>query len=83
MHRRSQNDKHVEYLMRAPPDVKASGVEPFRKPDAIDEGTDEDHATLGVVVRKTGLFVELIGREQRGCVDDGRKGREAGQYEDR
>lgn len=60
MHRRSQNDKHVKYLMRTPPDIETSGVELFRKPHAIDEGTHEDQSALDIVVGKAGLSVELL-----------------------
>ena len=59
----SQDDEHVEYLMRAAPNVKASGIELLREPRAIDQGADEGHSTLGIVVREAGLFVELLGRE--------------------
>ena len=59
----SQDNEHVEYLMRAAPNVKASGIELLREPRAIDQGADEGHSTLDIVVREARLFVELLGRE--------------------
>ena len=59
----SQNNKHVEYLMRAPPDIKASWIELLRDPRDIDQGADEGDPTLSIVIREAGLFVELLERE--------------------
>ena len=59
----SQNNKHVEYLMRAPPNVKASWIELLRDPRDIDQGADEGDPTLSIVVREARLFVELLERE--------------------
>lgn len=64
MNRRDQNDKHVEILMRAPPNIKSSWTELFWKSRAIDKSAEENDTTLRVVVGKTRLFVELLKREQ-------------------
>lgn len=83
VNRRSQNNKHVEYLMRVPPNIKFSWVESFWKSRAIDKGAEENDCTLSIVVGKTRLFVELLKREQPRCVDDWGKCREACQNKDR
>ena len=59
----SQNNEHVEYLVRAAPNIKASWIELFWKSRAVDEGADEDDAALRIIVGETGLFVELLKRE--------------------
>ena len=63
MNTRSQNNKHVEYLMRAPPDIEASWIELLGESGAVDQGADEDDSALGIVVWEAGLFVELLERE--------------------
>ena len=60
VNRRSQNNKHVEYLMRTPPNIKLSWVGLFRKSRAIYKGAEENYSTLRVVVGETRLFVELL-----------------------
>ena len=60
---RSQNDKHVEYLVGVAPDIKASWIQLFREPRTVDEGADEDYSALRVVVGEAGLLVELRERE--------------------
>ena len=68
--------------MRAAPNVKTSRTKHLRESRAVDEGADEDESTLGVVVRKAGLFVELLEREQRRRVDDRGECRESCEDED-
>ena len=63
VNRRSQNDKHVEYLMRAPPNIKLSWIELFWKSHAINKGAEENQSTLRIVIGETRLFVELLKRE--------------------
>ena len=63
--------------MRAPPNIKSSWIELLRESRAIDQGADEDHSPLNIVVREARLFVELLGREQPRRVDDWGECREA------
>lgn len=79
---RGQDNKHVEYLMGAAPDIELSRIEPFRKPRAIYEGAEEDDPALRVVVGQSGLLVELLEREQPRRVDDGGERGEARQDKD-
>ena len=82
MNGRTQNNKHVHHLMRAPPNIKSSRTEPFWKSRAIHKCAEKKDSTLRVVVGETRLFVELLEREQPRCVDDGSECREARQDED-
>ncbi len=79
---RSQNNKHMEYLMRATPNIELTRIESFRKSRAIYEGTEEDYPALRVVVGESRLLVELLEREQPRCVDDWSECGEACQNED-
>ena len=72
----------MENLMRAPPDIKASGIELLRDSRAVNKGADEEDSSLCVVVWEAGLFVELLEREQFRGVDDGGECGEAGEDED-
>lgn len=63
MDARSQNDKHVEYLVGAAPDIEASRIELFREPRTADEGADEDYAAHDIVVGEAGLLIVLLERE--------------------
>lgn len=76
------HNKHVENLMRAAPYIKVSRMKLLREPRAVDEGANKNQSTLGIVVGKAGLLVELLKQEQSRGVDDGNECREAGQDED-
>jgi len=56
----SENDKNVEELVRASPDIKSTGAELLRESRSVDEGAGQDQAALNVVVWEAGLFVELF-----------------------
>ena len=58
-----QNGKHMEYLVRTAPDIKATWTKLFREPRAIHKGADEDQSTLGIVIGEASLLVEVLGRE--------------------
>ena len=73
----SHHNKHVKYLMRAPPNIKVSRMQPFRESGAIYKGANQNQATLRIVIGKARLFIELLEREQSRRVDDGDECREA------
>lgn len=81
--RRSQNHKHVEYLMRASPHIETSWVELFRESRTVYNSAEEYQGTLRIVEWETRLFVELIERENSRCMNNWRECREAGKDKDR